>query len=116
LITGRGYVVVVAGRKRFRVGTSSHKNEFAQMWLQSSSSPVCFAVTGERTYWRFEDRWFWDNEGLDADEVYALIVTRDQRRQASINRARSTVAMGSGARARHPGGHPRGRQAARLDP
>ena len=55
--------------------------------------PVSFVSLGERTYWRFGDRWFWDNEDLTDDQVYALIVTREQRRQASINRAKSTVAM-----------------------
>jgi 5-methylcytosine-specific restriction endonuclease McrA len=93
LFTGNGHVVVHAGRKRFVVGTKSHKSEFAQMLQRSSTWPVCFVVAGERQYWRFEDRWFWDNENLNDDEVHALIATRDQRRRNSISRAQSTVAM-----------------------
>jgi 5-methylcytosine-specific restriction endonuclease McrA len=85
--------VVLAGRKRFRVGTKSHKSTFSRMLQRSESYPVSFATVGERRYWRFGDRWFWDNEGLSADQVQALLVTRDQRRQASISRAQSTVAM-----------------------
>ncbi len=93
LLTGKGQVVVLAGRKRLTVDQKIHRTEFAQMREQSSSWPVCFVVAGERAYWRFGDRWFWDNEGLNAEEVYTLIVTRDQHRQASISRAQSTVAM-----------------------
>lgn len=103
LFTGRGHVVVVVGRKQFRVGTKSHKSEFARMFQRSFTYPVCFVVTGERKYWKFGDRWFWDNEGLSADQVHALLVTRDQRRQASISRAKSTVAMAKAPRRRGRG-------------
>jgi len=61
----------------------------------SQSYPVCFIRTGERAYWLFAGRWFWDNEGLAADQVHALLLTRDQRRQGTIRRAQSTVAMAS---------------------
>ncbi len=93
LFTGRGHIVVVVGRKQLRIGTKSHRSEFERMLQRSSTYPVCFVVTGERRYWKFGDQWFWDNEGLTSDQVHALLVTRDQRRQASISRAKSTVAM-----------------------
>jgi hypothetical protein len=91
--TGNGRVVVTVGRKQFRVAQKSHKTEFARLWQLSATHPVCFVRVGERTYWRLDSRWFWDNEGLTANEVYAVIATRDQRRKESINRAQSTVAM-----------------------
>lgn len=93
LFTGKGHVVVVVGRKRFRVMEKTHKNDFYADVARSQTYPVCFVRSGERAYWCFADRWFWDNEDLDDEQVHALIVTRDQRRQASINRAKSTVAM-----------------------
>jgi len=102
-LTGNGYVIVVVGRKRMRVNPKMHRSEFDQMVQRSWDYPVCFAALGERQYWRFGDRWFWDNEALSPDEVYALLVTRDQRRDASIKRAQSTVAMArrpKGSRAR----------------
>ena len=106
VLTGAGHVVVVTGRKRYVVPHKTHKTVFAQMWERSFEYPVSFMSVGERTYWRFGDRWFWDNEDLTADQVYALIVTRDQRRQASINRAESTVAMAKAPKANTRGAIP----------
>jgi hypothetical protein len=63
------------------------------MFERSDNQPAFLIAVGERRYWRFDGRWFWDNERLSADEVLALLVTRDQRRKASINRAQSIVAM-----------------------
>ena len=65
------------------------------MIQRSQTYPVFFMRSGDRSYWRFGDRWFWDNEGLSSEQVHALLVTRDQRREASIRRAQSTVAMAS---------------------
>jgi len=102
LFTGNGHLVVMVGRKRYALAETSHRTKFEQMVEQSRSYPVLFMIAGERAYWRFGDRWFWENEELDAEQVYALIITWDQRRQASINRAQSTVAM-----AREPTPSPR---------
>jgi hypothetical protein len=41
----------------------------------------------------FANRWHGDNEGLNQHQVYALLVTREQRNQARINRAQTMVAM-----------------------
>jgi 5-methylcytosine-specific restriction endonuclease McrA len=92
LLTGTGRLTLVVGRKQFLVERCP-KQRFAWLLQQSLATPVCFGGVGERSYWRFRDRWYWDNEDLTENQVYALIVTRDQRRQASISRAQSTVAM-----------------------
>jgi hypothetical protein len=47
-----------------------------------------------RVYWNFVDRWWWDNDGLDASQVHALLVTKMQREQGRIERAQAMVAMG----------------------
>ena len=92
-VSGRGQMVVVVGKKPYRVGKKSHKAEFARMLDRSQTFPVPFVKLGERRYWRFGDRWYWDNEDLSADAVHALLVARQQRREATISRAKSTVAM-----------------------
>jgi hypothetical protein len=93
LLTGTGRIVLVVGRKHF-VFSRCPKWKFDWTLQQSSATPVCFGEVGERGYWRFRDRWYCDNEDVDADQVYALLATREQRRQASISRAQSTMAMG----------------------
>ncbi|MCC9175467.1 HNH endonuclease [Arthrobacter sp. zg-Y179] len=55
-------------------------------------------IAGKR-YWHYQDWFYWENEGLNPDQVYALITTREQRRVQQIERAQATVALGS---------HPRG--------
>ena len=49
---------------------------------------------GERCCWRYQDRWHSDNEGLDADAVHALLVTRDMRRADRLFRARTIAGKG----------------------
>jgi 5-methylcytosine-specific restriction endonuclease McrA len=93
LFTGRGYVNLEIGRKVVRIVPKVHKTEFFTNLDRSVDYPVCFGVVGERAYWRFGDRWFWDNEDLQASEVHALLLMRDQRRQSSISRAKSTLAV-----------------------
>jgi hypothetical protein len=90
----KGRYVVATGRQ----SVTSQKIDravFSQMLTNSATYPVRFARFGERVYWCFNGRWFWENENLSDDQVHALLHTRDQRRLASINRAQSTVAMGN---------------------
>jgi hypothetical protein len=94
-LSGNGHVVVRVGNTHHTVSRKCHQQEFADRWQRSMVYPVRFLTAGERNYWKFGDRWFWDNEGLTADQVHALIVTRDQRRDATISRAQSTVALGA---------------------
>lgn len=93
LFTGNGRMVLQIGKKRVIAQNKTHKTTFADMCDRSHTYPVGFMGVGERRYWRFENRWYWDNEDLNAQQVYALLVTRDQRRKATINRAQSFVAM-----------------------
>jgi 5-methylcytosine-specific restriction endonuclease McrA len=91
--TKKGHVRLTVGRQVYIVFRKMHRDRLGQMLDQSDSYPVAFALIGERRYWLFEGKWHWDNDGLNADQVYALLVTRDQRNQARINRAQSIVAM-----------------------
>ena len=93
MITDGRYIVVTIGRHPYRVPGRCSRQQFWAMVEQSETFPLCFIGVKERSYWRFDGRWFWDNEGLTADQVHALVVTRDQRRQATINRAQTMVAM-----------------------
>lgn len=86
-------MTVTVGRTAHRRLERVSRSQF-DMWVkQSAVMPVAFISVGERRYWRFEGRWYWDNDGLGAEDVRALLVTRDQRRTATISRAKSTVAM-----------------------
>ncbi|WP_228819248.1 HNH endonuclease [Nocardia transvalensis] len=88
-----GPIFLRVGRSVFKTFDRLHVDDFAALWAQSDDWPVLFGIIGERQYWRFAGRWFVDNDGLSAEAVHALLVTRDQRRQTAINRAQTTVAM-----------------------
>lgn len=91
--TNKGLVTLHVGRKQHRTIANVHRSEYDQMLGHTAGYPVCFGQVGERSYWLFQGRWHWDNDGLSADQVYALLVTRDQRNQQRINRAQTIVAM-----------------------
>lgn len=93
LFSKTGPVILHVGRAAYRTFSKVHADAFAAMWAETARQPVLFGVIGERQYWAFDRRWFYDNEGLTSDQVHALLITRDQRRQATINRAQTTAAM-----------------------
>ncbi|WP_433724557.1 HNH endonuclease [Nocardia sp. CA-129566] len=88
-----GPVILHVGRSAYETISKIHARDFAALLAESYRRPVRFGIIGERRYWRFADRWFVDNDGLSVDEVQALLVTRDQRRRATINRAQTTAAI-----------------------
>ncbi|MGW6569821.1 HNH endonuclease [Streptomyces sp. NPDC054975] len=57
--------------------------------------PLQLLTDGERTYWQFQDRFYWEDDHLTDADVYALITTRQQRERQRIDRAKAMVAMGS---------------------
>lgn len=95
LFTGKGWVTLVVGRKRYRTMKVT-KSAYRSKML--ASLPVNVGRVGERTYWRYEQRFYWDNDGLTSDQVYALLVTRQQREDKRIERAQAMVAMGNDPR------------------
>ncbi|MDX6685622.1 MAG: hypothetical protein QOF26_1885 [Baekduia sp.] len=47
-----------------------------------------------RTYWWCLDRFYWEDEGLSAADVFALAYERHVRARRRLERARTTVALG----------------------
>ena len=92
--SGKGWLILYVGARRFYRVAKLHKTEVAQCFAQQRTYPVRLASIDERTYWQFQDRFFWDNDGLDAAAVYALLVTRQQRQPQQVDRAQQIVAMG----------------------
>ncbi len=103
MLTGKGWVTVLIGRQLYRI-SKMHKSEFARAVTQQWQYPMSVVKVGERNYWQFRDRFYWENEDLTADEVYALLVTRQQRQAQRIERAQQIVATGSRPRSAQPRG------------
>jgi HNH endonuclease len=47
-----------------------------------------------KNLWQFNDRFYWDTDGLDGSQVYALLFTRNARQKQNIERAQAITAMG----------------------
>lgn len=89
-------IAVVQASKRVRhpVYRKVTRAQFAEAGRRQAVEPVPYPVPSEnRTYWHFEDRIYVDDEGLTGEQVYALLVTRQQRRAAQVRRAEAIAAM-----------------------
>jgi hypothetical protein len=65
------------------------------MRVSSSRPAIPSAGHGERTYYEFQGKFYWDNDDLTTDQVHALLVMRDQAQQRRIDRAQAVVAIGT---------------------
>ena len=95
LFSGKYKILVQVGRKELVSQARVTPDQFRAMAVQSSTAPVRYLVVGDRAYWRYQDRWHTDNEGLDAHAVQALLTTRGMRQDDRLNRARTIAAQGS---------------------
>lgn len=93
LLTGKGWVLICIGSRMYRIAKAS-REDVAQSEAMSMTFPVRCARIGDRTYYKFQGKFYWDNDDLSPHEVYALLVTRQQREAARIDRAQAIVAMG----------------------
>jgi 5-methylcytosine-specific restriction endonuclease McrA len=93
VFTGKGPILLHIGREIHVIPGKIKKQAYGILVSRSGRYPTLFGRIGERNYWLFAGRWYWDNDDLVAEQVYALLVTRQQRNQAQINRAQSMVAM-----------------------
>lgn len=93
MFSGKGRVVLRVGKKSYVVTGKISRAEFQRALDVSANYPWCFGQAEGRAYWLFGGRWYWDNDGLRQDQVYALLVTRAQRERVHLNRAQAIVAM-----------------------
>jgi HNH endonuclease len=93
MFTKKGPILLHIGASTYITNTKVPRDEYIRWKSQSSTYPIHFGTVGERAYWLFAERWYWDNENLSEQEVYALLVTREQRNRQRIARAQAIVAM-----------------------
>jgi 5-methylcytosine-specific restriction endonuclease McrA len=87
LIIGKRSALVSGRRKWTRPAVAEYR-EYSSQW------PIYVAKLEGRHYWTHAGRVFSDNEGLTQEQVWALLVTRDQRRQRQVDRAVAAAQQG----------------------
>lgn len=75
-MTGKYKILLEVGRKQHLSTRRVTVAQFRAMEAASSQGPVRYMTVGERTFWRYADRWHTDNEGLTQEAVHALLITR----------------------------------------
>jgi 5-methylcytosine-specific restriction endonuclease McrA len=64
--------------------------------------PVPVAERDGRTYWAFEGRVWWEDDGLESADVLALVRDRQRRAQRTLERAHAALAGERAAPRREP--------------
>ena len=96
---GRFDFSIQVGRKRYVISRRVQRETLATWNARQRKFPQSMRIDElGRTYWNFANRWWSDNDGLNAQQVHALLVTRLQRESAKIERAQGMVAMRGGPR------------------
>lgn len=85
--------VFVAGRVRHDRGVT--RAEYERMAREQAEGAVAILCDGPRTYWWCEDRYYWEDDGLAAHDVYALVYERRRRAERRLERAHAVLAQGA---------------------
>lgn len=91
----KGFVTIVIGNKATQIGRKRSAAEFAHHKAAQAFSPVHWTTIGDRNYYEFQGKFYWDNDGLTVQQVHALLSARLQAQQRKLDRAESMLAMGA---------------------
>jgi 5-methylcytosine-specific restriction endonuclease McrA len=87
MFTGR--YAVRSGRRIYSVRWK--EPAFQAMRATEAERPVALLRDGRRTLWTMHRCFYWEDEGLDTDDVRALIHQRERRSQQKLQTARSLM-------------------------
>jgi 5-methylcytosine-specific restriction endonuclease McrA len=83
-----------------RYAVQSGRRLFADRWKQADMDavlaaqkvePVAMLGSSKRLLWYFHDRFHWDDDGLAAEDVKALLLQRERRLEQKLQSARSLM-------------------------
>jgi HNH endonuclease len=80
--------------------------DYESLRLRQSVTPVNLGrISSTGQLWWYRDRFYWDDEGHTDEDVEALILHRERRKQSTLDRARAELRD-----ERHPGGRKQSRE------
>jgi HNH endonuclease len=74
--------------------------EWQQRLALQQRLPLCVLSAGERQYWLYKDKCYWEDQRLSRDQVKALLDMRLERDAARVQQAEEYAALGSQSRVR----------------
>jgi HNH endonuclease len=88
VLSGHRYAVQ-SGRKIMELRWSKAQVGAAQQ--AQAAEPVQVLRDGKRNLWQFSGDFYWDDDGLGADDVKALVLQRKRRLEQKLQSARSLM-------------------------
>jgi len=98
LFTGR--YALASGKRTF--DARWNKAEVEAIAAQQAESPVELVRQGERGYWVFKDCFYWEDDGLSADDVKALALQRIRKHDRQLANAHSLMRAEEAGQALRP--------------
>ena len=87
LFTGR--YAVQSGKRVFDIRWK--QVGFEAVRAEQNDNPVPLLRNGHRMLWQFHDRFYWDDDDLEADDVKALALQRERQLNQKLKTARSLM-------------------------
>ena len=83
-------------RHRFKAGKivgarRVKPQELTSLQLLQVEQPVALVLAESRQWWWFRDCFYWEDEGLTAHDVMALVIDRERKRQRRLERAHASM-------------------------
>lgn len=92
LFSKKGHVRLIRGKYFYNYPKLRlTREEFNLFTNEHGISPFRF-ITDNKIYWLFGGRFYKDSDGLDSDEVRALLLSRQRLKAERINRAKTITA------------------------
>jgi 5-methylcytosine-specific restriction endonuclease McrA len=88
VFSGRRYAVQ-SGRKTMELRWTKAQMGAAEQ--AQAAEPVHLWRDGRRNLWQFLDCFYWDDDGLDAEDIKALVLQRKRRLEQKVRSARSLM-------------------------
>lgn len=87
-LSGRRYAVK-SGRKILELRWS--RTQVVQAQEAQAREPIQVLQDGRRNLWQYLDCFWWDDDGLEADDIKALVLQRKRRLSQKLQSARSLM-------------------------
>lgn len=75
------------GRDHYILRGRMTNDQIARSDYMQMSYPVRVMAVGVRTYWRYKNCFYWDDQSLSWQDVHALLRMKEQRQERQLNNA-----------------------------
>jgi 5-methylcytosine-specific restriction endonuclease McrA len=78
---------------RDAIGAVLSKSSYRRIYAEQERAPVLVCTQGRRRWWAFKGRIYWEDEDYHRDDVAALVLARERRKERQLERARDLMSL-----------------------